>query len=470
MNAPVRGAAVASTPPLAPVPAGTLAEAEAFLAAHPGLAHVDAIFVDLCGRVRGKRYPIADLAKLYTSGAQMPLTIYLLDVTGAMSDPCGRGFADGDPDGHAYPIAGRLMPAPWATTPRAQVLMTMTETDGTPTLVEPRNILRHVLERFAPLKLKPVVACEMEFYLIEPQRAAGRAPLIAHDAFAGEAPVVGNVYEMRELDRYAAVIEAIEKAAETQGLPASAASSEFAPGQFEINLTHTDDCIAAADHAALMRHTIISVARAHGLDATFLPKPFPDRAGSGLHVHMSLVDAKGHNVFADASPAGSAALHHAIGGVKAVMGDAMAIFASNLNAFRRYEPNLFVPVNRHWGINNRSTAVRVPLGAPDSRRIEHRVAGADSNPYLVLAAILAGVHHGLEQELDPGAPFAGNASGEVDPTLPLDIDTALRAFRDSALMRSYLTDTYVDLYAETKKGELATFRKAISPQEYDWYL
>jgi glutamine synthetase len=346
--------------------------------------------------------------------------------------------------------------------------MTLTDA-GRPAMVEPRNILRHVLSRFAPLGLKPVVAFELEFYLIERKRGAGRAPLIAAD-IAGEAPVVGNVYEIRELDRFSRVLEAIEAAALAQGVPTSAATSEYSAGQFEINLQHTDDCVVAADHSALLRHIVVSVARAHGLDATFLPKPWIDRAGSGLHVHCSLVDAGGKNVFDDGSAQGSPLLGHAIGGLQATMGEAMAIFASNLNAYRRYVPNLFVPVNRHWGVNNRSTGLRVPAGDSAARRIEHRVSGADSNPYLVLAAMLAGMHHGITNQIDPGPAFVGNASAEVDPTLPLNIDDALRVFQSSALMREYLTGTYVDLYAETKKGELKTFRATISPQEYDWYL
>ncbi|MFZ1989184.1 MAG: glutamine synthetase family protein [Alphaproteobacteria bacterium] len=467
MNVTVRPSEMAA-PALAPVAAGTADEARAFLARFPGVTHVDAIFVDLCGRVRGKRYPIRDLEKLYDSGLQIPLTVYLLDVTGAMSDPMGRGFEDGDPDGHAYPVAGTLVPALWADPPRAQVQMTLTEARR-PAMVEPRNILRHVLQRFAPLGLKPVVAFELEFYLIDRKRGAGREPLIAAD-IAGETPVVGNVYEIRELDRFSRVLEAIEAAALAQGVPTSAATSEYSAGQFEINLQHTDDCVVAADHSALLRHIVVSIARAHGLDATFLPKPWIDRAGSGLHVHCSLVDAAGANVFDDGSLQGSPLLRHAIGGLQATMGDAMAIFASNLNAYRRYVPNLFVPVNRHWGVNNRSTGLRVPAGDSAARRIEHRVSGADSNPYLVLAAMLAGMHYGLTNKLDPGPAFVGNASGEVDPTLPLNIDDALRAFQSSALMREYLTGTYVDLYAETKKGELKTFRQVISPQEYDWYL
>lgn len=465
MNAPIRRPEM----PLAPAERAGPAEAEAFLAAHPEATHFDAVVVDLCGRMRGKRYPIADLAKIVEGGMQIPLTITLLDVTGAMSDPCGRGFEDGDPDGHAFALPGTLAPVLWADPPRAQALMSLTDA-GRPSPVEPRNILRRVAERFRPLGLRPVVAFELEFYLIEQKRGAGRGPVPARDPVSGELPVSGNVYDITELTRFAQVLEAIERAARAQRLPVTAASKEYSPGQFEINLVHTDDPARAADHAALLRHTIVSVARSWDMDATFLPKPWLDCAGSGMHVHMSLADAAGKNVFDDGGVTGSLLLRHAIGGLQAAMGDAMAIFASNLNAYRRYVPNLFVPVNRHWGINNRSTGLRIPAGDAAARRIEHRVSGADSNPYLVLAAILAGTLHGLESKLDPGAPYIGNASAEADATLPLDIDRAIAAFQGSALMREYLGAEYVDLYAETKKGELKTFRSAISPQEYDWYL
>src|SRR5262249_44955717 len=161
--------------------------------------------------------PIRELEKLYAGGLQIPQTVYLLDVTGAMSDPMGRGFEDGDPDGHAHPIAGTLVSVPWTEPPRAQVLMTLAE-GGHPAMVEPRNILRHVLTRFAPLGLKPVVAFELEFYLIDRKRGPGREPLVAADP-VGETPAVGNVYEIRELDRFSRVLEAIEAAALAQGVP-----------------------------------------------------------------------------------------------------------------------------------------------------------------------------------------------------------------------------------------------------------
>ena len=454
---------------LSPPATDNLAAAQAFAKAHPEIKWFDALFVDICGRVRGKRYPAADLEKVFSSGLQIPYTVYLLDVTGAMSDPLGRGFEDGDPDGHAMPVAGTLAKAMW-TPDRAQALMSLMHADGRPTLVEPRNILRLVAEHFKAMGLRPVVALELEFYLIDIERGQDRSPRIAGDTLTGDRPVVGNVYEIRELDRYGKIMERIEEAALAQGIPASAATSEFAPGQFEINLHHTDDPARAADYAALLRHTIVSVARASGMDATFLSKPFAGFAGSGMHIHLSLINGDGQNIFDNGTREGALELRHAIGGLAMTMGEGMAYFASNLNAYRRFVPNLFVPMNRAWGINNRSTGLRVPAGDTAAKRVEHRLAGADANPYLALAAVLAGAHYGLVNKVDPGPAHTGNASATVDETLPFTLESALDQLEEAQVLPKYLTSDYCALYVATKRGELETFKATISPQEYNWYL
>jgi glutamine synthetase len=253
-------------------------------------------------------------------------------------------------------------------------------------------------------------------------------------------------------------------------VPASGATAEFAPGQYEINLKHEDDVVLAGDHAIMLRHLIGTVSRKHNFLASFMAKPFVNQTGNGMHVHCSVLDEEGRNIFDNGTDEGSTRLRHAIGGLQATLPDAMAIFAPNLNSYRRFGPNLFVPVNGSWGYNNRSVAFRVPNGAPDSRRIEHRVSGADANPYLVLAAILAGIHYGIVNEIDPGDPAEGNACEDVDEGLPLYLPSALKRFRNSPVMREYLTEHYVDVYAETKILEYEKFQQAISPLEYDWYL
>jgi len=213
-----------------------------------------------------------------------------------------------------------------------------------------------------------------------------------------------------------------------------------------------------------------NVARAQDLDATFMAKPYLKLPGSGLGVHVSLMHKSGRNVFDDAGAKGSDMLRNAIAGVQALMGEGMALFAPNPNSYRRFADNSFVPRNRRWGYNNRSTSIRVPAGAHEARRIEHRVAGSDANPYLVIAAVLAGIHHGIVNRLDPGPPFEGNAATFVDETLPMTLDSSLLALENGSILREYLGRAYVDLYCATKRTELRRYRDAITAREYEWYL
>ncbi len=445
-------------------------ELERFLDEHPDTQYVDAVFIDLCGLIRGKRYPRAEAQKLFKSGLQIPYSVYLLDVTGANADPGGRGFSDGDPDGTALPLAGTLVPVPWSPRPGAQALMTLLDQEGRPCMVEPRNIALRVAERFHELGLRPVTAFELEFYLIDRERGAGGRPQPVISPATGEREKSTQVYGIEELGAFSGFFDDTEAACLAQRVPATVATSEFAPAQYEINLRHMEPPITSADHCGLLRNIIKCVAKQHGMEATFLSKPFPDETGNGMHVHLSLLEGSGRNAFDDGSAGGSEVLRHAIGGLQATMAEGMALFAPNLNAYRRFGPNLFVPVTKSWGFNNRSVAFRIPGGAGTDRRIEHRVAGAEANPYLVLAAVLAGAHHGIVNRLDPGPPSTGNAGAETDPDLPLSWEKALDRLEGSEILRTYLGEEYVRLYCATKRKEMERFNACISPLEYEWYL
>ncbi len=440
-----------------------------FRADHPGIGYVDAVLADLSGVIRGKRLPVEEADKLFVDGIQMPYTLYCLDVTGDCSDPCGRGFSDGDPDGTHRPLAGTLVPVPWAEAPTAQVLTTMFDADGPPSRIDPRNVLADMCERFAETRLTPVCAVELEFYLFDRERLANGAPQPPLMPGTRLRDRSRQAYSMEGLDAYGGFIGDVREACRVQGVPASAAITEFAPAQFEVNLHHVDDPRLAADHAVLLRRVVRNVARRHGLDASFMAKPYAGEPGSGMHIHLSLLDEDGRNVFDDGSVAGGERLRHVVGGLLAIQGEAMAIMAPSINAFRRFAPSLFTPVNRSWTVNNRSTAVRVPAGAASARRVEHRIAGADANPYLVLAAVLAGALHGLERRLDPGAPWSGNASAELDPSLPFSVPEALDALAAGAILPDLIGRDYVELYVATKRGEYARFMSQVSPLEYEWY-
>ncbi len=445
-------------------------EADAFIAAHPEIEFVDGIFSDLCGIIRGKRYPIEDLHKIMTRGITIPASVFLLSVTGSTHDPLGMGISDGDPDNLLVPIEGMLKPVRWAERPLAQVYMTMQDPEGRPSWVEPRNVLARVVERFTQMGLTPVVALELEFYLIDKERTRFGAPRPPISPRTRQREIATQVYSITELEDFAGLLGDITAACDAQNIPYGAITTEYAPGQFEINLDHVPDPLLAADHAVLLKRVVKGCARRHDLQATFAPKPFPEESGSGLHAHVSLVDSEGRNVLDEGGTGPSELLRHAVGGCLQMMPASMAVFAPNPNGFRRYRSKNFAPIGSCWGIENRSAAVRVPMGDAQSRRIEHRIAGADANPYLALACILASMHHGIVNKIDPGPPSTGSQGPEMDSHIPNRPYRALEVMQDSAVLQDYFGANYVEAYVATKMAEMDEFYEQLSPTEYSWYL
>ena len=383
----------------------------------------------------------------------------------------GYGFSDGDPDAFAVPVPGTLCPVPWLSGNKAQVLCEFAGyRDGKPLWYEPRQVLKKVLQGFSSLGFSPRIALELEFYLLDPRRDDDGAPVAASSPRSGIAESSGKVLSLDKLDEFDEVLGAIESACRMQNIPTTSMISEYGAGQFEVNLQHQDDPLLAADHAALLRRAVQGVSRARGYDATFMSKPFADQSGSGMHLHLSLCDADGNNIFDPGYRDGDRYLAQAVAGMQATMAESMAIFAPNLNVYRRFRPDEFVPVTTDWGDNNRSVAFRIPPSDDANRRIEHRVSGAEANPYLAVAAVLAGVHHGLTAKLEPGGKHGGNAGAEVDPKLPLTIWQALAAIRQAEILGEYLGADYLQIYADVKQAEFDAFMAAIHPREYEWYL
>jgi glutamine synthetase len=348
--------------------------------------------------------------------------------------------------------------------------VTMYEHDRTPFFGDPRHVLERVLERFAPLGLKPVMAVELEFYLVDRERTPQGHAQPPRQPLTGRREHKTQINSMAELDEYSGVLAAIASAAEVQQLPTGTVLAEYGPGQFEVNLHHVGDALLACDHAIRLKRLIKGVALQHGMEATFMPKPYREHAGSGAHLHVSLVDANGQNVFAAEDPAGSPALRHAIGGLAATINDSMAVCAPTANSYRRFQPEAYVPLSPSWSVNNRGVAFRVPHGPPASRRVEHRVAGAEANPYLLAAMVLAGMHLGMTRKLDPGPVLAGNAYRDATPTIPLTWAEALTAFEHSAFVREYFSERFTRLYTQTRRGEMQDFSSYVSPLEFSWYL
>jgi glutamine synthetase len=256
-------------------------------------------------------------------------------------------------------------------------------------------------------------------------------------------------------------------------VPATSALAEYGPGQFEVNLAHGADALAACDQAVRFKRIVKCVARHHGMDATFLAKPYADMAGSGLHIHVSLNDAKGRNIFADADPRGSAPMRHAAAGLLATMAEGMAIFAPLANSWRRFRAEAYVPLTADWSVNNRGAALRVPVSDVANRRLEHRVAGADANLYLVMSWVLGGILQGLAERQEPRAPLEGNVyKGErqLGEALPRYWPSALDRFDDSRFARELLGPELHRLFAMVKRHELDEFNRLPTPQEFALYL
>lgn len=452
-----------------PATAAGPAELAAFLAANPHVAFFDLFYTNLSGVPRGKRLRRHEIEGAYTDGRYMPGSVLVVDITGLDIEESGMVWADGDADRLAWPVPGTLAGATWQGTDSASLMLGMYELDGTACALDPRAILRRVLARFAADGLTPVVACELEFYLLDATRTpdGGIQPPPGPDGRRDPHP---RVYGIDQLDAEAEYLRDLWAACDAMGVPAGAAISEYAPGQFELTLAHTPDALAACDDAVRFKLAAKGCAAARGKVATFMAKPYPDRAGSGLHIHVSIDDASGGNIFAAEPLTGTPAMRHAVAGAADLIADGMAIFAPNANSYRRFRRNSYAPVRAGWGLNNRTVPLRIPAGPPPSRRVEHRVAGADANPYLAVAAVLAGMHDGLTRRADPGPPIAGDGYGETGERLPTDWAYAIERFARSAVLADYLGAEAVDMFATVKRVEHERYTAVVTPLDYDWVL
>jgi glutamine synthetase len=446
--------------------------AKRFLADHPEVARVDTLLPDLTGVMRGKRIAPDQLEDVLVNGAAFPASVFGTDATGDSVAASGLVWELGDADYPCIAIPETLVPVPWMKRPSAQVLLTMTEPDGTPFHSDPRVVLQRVAKRYADAGLTPVVAMELEFYLIDRERGVDDPPQPAASPTSGARQATTQVYGLDELDDFEDVLDDVAEACRVQNIPAMTASAEYAPGQYEINLQHVADPVQAADHAIMLKRAIKGVARAHGFDATFMAKPFAEETGNGLHVHASVLDRDGNNIFADPAGGseGSPALRHAIGGLAETMGDVMALLGPTANSYKRLRPEAYVPLSACWGYNNRTTAFRVPAGSAAATRIEHRVAGADGNPYLVLAAVLAGMLHGIQNEIAAPAPIVGNAYSSETPSVPKTWSAALDSFQDSAFIAEWLGPEFRHIFHAVKEQERRDFEREVTPLEWRWYL
>lgn len=421
---------------------------------------------DLNGQMRGKRMPTAYFDKLGDGAMRMPYSALNVDIWGADIEDSPLMFETGDADGMLLPTERGAVPMPWLRSESALVPMWMYHEDGTPFDGDPRHALASVLKRYEARGWKVQCATEMEFYLVDDSGDALTHPL---NPTSGR-PLLGEaVLGLQHLDAFDDFFTDFYDACEAMDIPAQAAISEAGLGQFEINLNHRD-ALMAADDAWLFKALAHGMARKHGMAATFMAKPFLDGAGNGLHLHFSVLDQDGRNIFDDGGPEGTDLLRQAVAGCLRAMPDSTLIFAPHGPSYDRYVDGAHAPTGAGWAYENRTAAIRIPGGSHKARRIEHRVACGDINPYLVIAAVLGAALTGIEDALDPGDPLTGNAYEQDLPSLAPDWGGAMRRLEDSALMRRIFPESLIRNMVLTKRQEQRLLADIPKQEHWKTYL
>jgi glutamine synthetase len=447
------------------------AEAQAFLDANPDITSIHIVWTDICGVARGKVLRRDELVPAYRDGRFLPISALVLDITGQDVPETGLVFDEGDRDMLMWPVEQSITRIPWMAEPTAQYIAKVHDLDGIPHYADPRNALEAIVKRFqVELNMTPVGAVELEFFLMDRESALAGKPMAPKSLINEHRPQHYQAYYLQDLDDFQPFFKDLYAACDAQGLPAKTLISEYAPGQMEIVLRHRADVLKACDEGIMLKRTIKAIADKHGMAATFMAKPYAQWTGSGMHIHVSLADDKGANLFAAEDPQKNELLMHAIGGLKAAMAESMLIFAPNANSYRRFRRNSYAPVSASWGINNRTVSLRIPAGAANACHIEHRPSGADANPYLVMAAIMAGMHYGITEKSDPGNPVIGNGYERRAKYIPGNWFDAIDAFWRASILKDYFGKPFVDAYCTVKEVEADRFYAEPTLRDFEWYL
>jgi len=433
----------------------------------------DLFIVDLNGNLRGKRLLGSSLEKVMEEGIKLPRSVVGLDFWGDDVPDNGLVFETGDNDGICMPIQEAPVRVPWAEMDRHQLHAMMVNPDGSAFDADPRQVLKNIVGKFHARGWYPVMATELEFYLMdadseEIQRP--KPPILERGH--GRRLNTKDAYSIEDVDGLESFFANVRSGCDEQGVLADTIISELGPGQFEINLKHVPDPLAAADQAIWFKRMVKGISRKYNYSASFMAKPYAEESGCGFHVHFSLLDKDGNNLFDNGADEGTDMLRHAIAGMLKIMPECMLMFAPHLNSYHRFQDGSHAPVYACWGYENRTVAVRVPESDPEARRIEHRVSGADANPYLVLAAVLTGALYGLENNMEAPDPTEGDAYavGGEDIRLPWNWDDAIDLLDQSEVVRNYLGDEFVNVLCAVKRHEMELLNRRISDIEYESYL
>lgn len=434
-------------------------------------AQLDVLIVDWHGRLKGKRLPLSMREKILNGETRIPLSTQVMDIWGDDKDEItGLGLSIGDPDAFCIPDTDGLgfHAQPW-NDGNEQIICSLQKDSGTTSDFDVRAILQKTVDRLNADNLYPIVAVELEFYLMDASTRLTGVPKVPEQLSIAEKPDNLQLYDMRVMDRASNVLKLIHQYAEAMGIPAEASLAEFGPGQFEINLRHQSNPVMAADHAVLFKQLVDRAAHHEGLMATFMAKPYTEHGGSGQHVHISLLNEKGDNLFDNESDDNENLLY-AVAGCLELMSASQLIFAPHANSYKRLQPDCFAPVLGNWGYDHRGVAIRLPETKGKSARLEHRVAGADACSYLVLATVMGSIHYGLRNRKVPDMQPLLPGEIPTGATLTHDWVAAVENFNQSVALRSILGDRFCDVFVKMKHHEAHTFNRQVSNIDWATYL
>ena len=428
------------------------------------LDEVECMISDLPGIARGKAVPAGKWEK--QTQFHLPESIFFQTLTGGWGEAAGdAGFTE--PDMILIPDYSTATAAPWTADGTLQVIHDAFGTNGEPIQFSPRNVLKRVVALYEAEGWTPVVAPEMEFFLVAPNTDPAKPiePMIGR---SGRPAAARQAYSMTAVDDYGPVIDDIYEFAEIQGFEIDGITQEGGAGQLEINLNHGDP-IALADEVFFFKRLLKEAALKHNCFATFMAKPIENEPGSAMHIHHSILDKAGNNIFTGPNGEETDAFFHFIGGLQKHLPSVVAIMAPYVNSYRRYVKDHAAPINLSWARDNRTTGLRVPLSSPNARRIENRLAGMDCNPYLCIAASLACGYLGMKNATKPDTRFEGDAY-EGDGELPQGLWTALDLFDENTAMHDMLGPDFARVYSIVKRAEYEEFLQVISPWEREHLL
>ncbi len=428
------------------------------------LDEIECIVADIAGVARGKAMPASKFA--YQDRFFLPNSIFLQTITGEWTDNPMGAFTE--PDMILTPDYSTTTAAPWTADITLQVIHDVNDQEGNPVPTAPRNVLKRIVSLYEAQGWKPIVAPEMEFFLVA-RNLDPNQPIIPPMGRSGRRAAGKQAYSMSAVDEYGKVIDDIYDFAEAQGFEIDGILQEGGAGQVEINLAHGDP-VALADQIFFFKRLIREAALRHDCFATFMAKPIEGEPGSAMHIHQSVIDAKtGVNIFSDAEGRETEAFLHFTAGMQNHLPAAVALLAPYVNSYRRYVPDFAAPINLEWGRDNRTTGLRVPVSGPAARRLENRLAGMDCNPYLGLAASMACGYLGLMEKRLPRPECSGDAYMS-DTDLPYNLGDALDLLAESVPVREVLGVEFCTVYEAVKRNEYKEFLQVISPWEREHLL